>query len=143
MEDEDQPLTDERREELLERIQRGGATIGQSIPESVEILGSEMNLKEFVWETKKQGVVPPDQHDRVREVRANLTKERNKLKDRLKDESLTRAEGEQLAETIIGLDRALAALKSLRDADFGDASRLEVLRAAGLERARAADAIGD
>ena len=119
---DDDPLPEERRDELLERIQRGGATIGQTIPESVEILGSEMNLKEFVWETKKQGVVPPEEHDRVREVRSNLQQERDNLKERLEDDPLTRAEGEQLADTIVGLDRALAALKSLRDPDFGEES---------------------
>lgn len=120
---DDQPLPEERRKELLERIQRGGATIGETIPESVEILGTEMDLKEFVWETKKQGVVPPDEHDRVREVRSNLTQERERLKVRLEEESLTQGEGEQLAETIVGLDRALAALQSLREPDFGTASR--------------------
>ena len=120
---DDQPLPEERREELLERIQRGGATIGQTIPESVEILGTEMNLNEFVWETKKQGVVPPEERERVRKVRSNLKCEREQRKDRLEAESLTRREGEELAEAIIGLDRALAALKSLHEPDYGDASR--------------------
>jgi hypothetical protein len=120
---DEQPLSDERREELLARIQRGGATIGQRIPESVEIAGTEMNLKEFVWETKKQGVVPPEERDRVRSVRSNLKEERERLKERLDEEPLTVAEAEELADTIVGIDRALAALKKLREPDFGREAR--------------------
>lgn len=123
MSTDDQALSEEHREELLDSIQRGGATVGESIPESVEIDGTEMNLREFVWETKKQGTVPPDQRDRVREVRSSLKREREQRKDRLAGEPLTVADAEQLADSIVGLDRAIAALKSLRAADFASESR--------------------
>lgn len=111
-------LDAERREELLERIQRKTATIGERIPETVEIDGNEFELREFVWETKRQGRVPEERRDEVQEVRATLKAERNELKERLESESLTTEEAEELARTIVGIDRAVTALKNLYETDL-------------------------
>jgi predicted Rdx family selenoprotein len=108
----------ERREELLDRIARRGSTIGQRIPEAVTIEGQEIALRSFVWETKKQGVVPPDKRESVQRVRATLNCERDRLKERLRDDPLTTEEAESIADTIVGLDRAITALKSLREPDL-------------------------
>lgn len=116
-----EPLDDERRTELIDRVQRRGSTIGQSIPRTVTIDGTELALKEFVWETKRQGVVPPDQRDRVRSVRSSLTEKRDAMVDRLRSEELTTAEGERLADEIVGIDRAITALKNLREPDIAEA----------------------
>jgi hypothetical protein len=116
-------LTDRRREELLERVTRKTATVGQRIPTAVDIQGTEMNLKEFVWETKRQGTVPPELRDRVREVRQNLTTERNERKERLESAELTESEAETLAESIVGIDRALAALQNLQEPDLAESAR--------------------
>jgi len=116
-------IGERRREELLERVQRKTATVGQRLPESVEIQGTEMNLKEFVWETKRQGSVPPELRDRVREVRGKLTTERTERKERLADAELTESEAEALAESIVGIDRALSALRNLQEPDIEDSAR--------------------
>jgi len=120
---DDEPLTDRRREELLERVQRKSATVGQQLPQSVEIQGTEMNLKEFVWETKRQGTVPPELRDRVREVRAKLTTERKQRKQRLESAELTEKEAEDLAQSIVGIDRAISALQNLHEPDLADSAR--------------------
>ncbi|MFB6161937.1 MAG: DUF5788 family protein [Halococcoides sp.] len=119
----EESLDDERRAELIERVQRRGSTIGQTIPETVEIDGTELALKEFVWETKQQGVVPPDQRDRVRSVRASLTDKRDDLVNRLRTADITADEAERLADEIVGIDRAIAALKNLHEPDIAEADR--------------------
>lgn len=111
-------VSDDRRTELLERISRRGSTIGERIPEAITIDGQEIALRSFVWETKKQGVVPPDKRDSVQRVRSTLKGERDRLKNRLKDEPLSASEAESTADTIVGIDRAIAALKSLREPDL-------------------------
>ncbi|QGN07014.1 hypothetical protein Hrd1104_06705 [Halorhabdus sp. CBA1104] len=116
-------LDDRRREELLERVTRKSATVGQQIPTAVQIQGTEMNLKEFVWETKRQGTVPPELRDRVREVRRKLTAERAARKERLESATLTESEAEALADSIVGIDRALAALQNLHEPDLAERAR--------------------
>lgn len=112
-------IDEDRRAELLDRISRRGATIGEQIPEAVTIDGQTIALQSFVWETKKQGVVPPEKRESVQEVRSKLKGERDRLKSRLQDEALSTTEAEELAEKIVGIDRAIAALKSLREPDLG------------------------
>jgi len=125
MTDDSGPVSEERREELLERISKRGSTIGERIPEQITIDGEEIALRSFVWETKKQGVVPPEQRDSVHRVRATLKRERDRLKNRLKTGSLSSTEAESTADTIVGIDRALAALKSLREPDLQEHSHKE------------------
>ncbi|MFW6017435.1 MAG: DUF5788 family protein [Halapricum sp.] len=111
-------VSEKRRSELLDRISKRGSTIGEKIPEEVTIDGQAIALRSFVWETKKQGVVPPEKRQSVREVRAKLNEERARLKERLRSEDLSPQEAEELADTIVGIDRAISALKNLREPDL-------------------------
>jgi len=111
-------VSEQRRSDLLDRISKRGATIGEQIPEEVTIDDQTIALRSFVWETKKQGVVPPEKRESVQEVRATLNRERDRLKSRLQTEEISPAEAEELADTIVGLDRAISALKSLREPDL-------------------------
>lgn len=120
-----EPLDPEEREELLEEIQRKGATIGERIPESIEVDGETFELREFVWETKNQGMVPPDRRKEVQAVRARLKAERSARKEQLKTADLTAGEGRDLARSIVGIDRALTALKNLYETDLGERSHEE------------------
>ncbi|MUV90195.1 hypothetical protein GJ629_10080 [Halapricum sp. CBA1109] len=113
-------LGEKRREELLDRVSRRTATIGQSIPETVEVGEETIELKSFVWETKRQGVVPPEYRERVQSVRSRLKRERDRRKERLAEADLTVAEGERLAQSIVGIDRAITALKSLKEPDLDE-----------------------
>lgn len=119
----DQTVSDQRRSELLEWISREGATVGHQIPETVAVAGEEFDLKEFVWETKRQGAVPPEYHDEVQAVRTKLKSERERKKERLAEAALTTAEAERLADTIVGLDRAIVALGNLYESDFGEEAK--------------------
>ena len=119
------PIEPGEREELLEEITRKTATVGKQIPETIEIGGRPFELREFVMETKRQGRVPPDRRDEVQSVRARLKTERSRRKERLESEQITAAEGEELARSIVGIDRALNALKNLYETDLDDRSREE------------------
>lgn len=120
-----EPLDDTERRELLARISRRTATIGEQIPKTIEIDGEPFDLREFVWETKHQGMVPPDRRDEVQAVRARLNDARAARKDRLESAELTGEEGFELARSIVGIDRALTALKNLYETDLGDRSHEE------------------
>ena len=78
-------------------------------------------------ETKSQGSIPPDRRESVRTVRSTLERERKRRLDRLENASLSDSEATELADTILGLDRALTALSNLSEPDFeSKSSRAEV-----------------
>ncbi|MDZ7849706.1 MAG: DUF5788 family protein [Halodesulfurarchaeum sp.] len=116
-------LSSDRRVELLDRIRRRTATIGQQIPETVTIDGEPFDLRAFVVETKSQGGIPPDKRESVRAVRKTLRQDRERRRERLASDSLTEAEA--LARTILGLDRALTALGNLAETDLETRSHEE------------------
>ena len=117
------------REILLERIGRESATVGASIPDRIDVQGEEVDLQEFVFEIKRRDTIPDGERERVERAKKNLRREPLQRKQRIEgetDEELAFTEGEQLAEDIVGIDRALAALESLRPTDIeGERERQE------------------
>jgi hypothetical protein len=102
------------RKQLLERVEREGSTLGADIPDRIDVQGEEIDLREFVFEIKRRDTVPAGERERVEEAKKNLRRERLQRKQRIEDEDdLTFEEGEELVESIIGIDRALEALQSL------------------------------
>ena len=101
------------RKQLLERIGRDGATVGAAIPDRIDIQGESVDLREFVFEIKRRETVPPGERERVEQAKKNLRRERLQRKQRIEDGDVSREEGEQLAQAVIGIDRALNALESL------------------------------
>jgi hypothetical protein len=106
------------RKQLLERVNRDGATVGADIPESILVQGEEVNLREFVFEIKRRDTVPAGERDRVERAKKNLRRERLQRLQRIEDGDVSREEGERLVESIVGIDRALNALESLGPADL-------------------------
>lgn len=101
------------RKQLLERIGREGATIGARIPDRIEVQGEEFDLKSFVFEVKKLNQVPAEDRERVDEAKKLLRRERIERKEQIEEGDISFEEGEELANAIIGIDRALNALESL------------------------------
>ena len=119
-------MNEYERELLLERVEREGAIVGADIPEQLTVQGETVDLQEFVFEIKRRETGPPGERDRVEQAKKNLRRERLQRKQRLEDDPLTREEGEELAEAIIGIDRALNALESLGPTDIeAEAERAE------------------
>ncbi|WP_181684836.1 DUF5788 family protein [Halorhabdus salina] len=117
------------RKQLLERVEREGATVGAEIPETIEIDEVSLDLQAFVFETRQQDSIPSTHRERVEDVKTKLRRERVARKERLESAEISRETGEQLVESIIGIDRALHALDDLDSAD--------------LEQERAAAEMGD
>jgi hypothetical protein len=106
------------RKQLLERVNREAATVGAAIPETIEVQGEEVDLQEFVFEIKRRETVPTGERERVERAKRNLRRERLERLQRIEDGEVSYAEGERLAESIVGIDRALNALEALGPADL-------------------------
>ncbi|WP_439025582.1 DUF5788 family protein [Haloarchaeobius sp. DT45] len=101
--------------QLLAKVDREGATIGANIPDRIEVQGTELDLREFVFEIKRRDTIPSGERERVDEAKKNLRRERLQRRQRIEEDwgSLSREEGEELVNAIIGIDRALNALENL------------------------------
>lgn len=106
-------MRDYEREILLERIGKESATVGASIPDEIEVQGETVDLQEFVFEIKRRDTVPSGERERVETAKRNLRRERIRRKERIEDGDVSFEEGEEVAEVIVGIDRALNALESL------------------------------
>ena len=106
------------RKQLLERVEREGATVGADIPETITVCGEEIDLRTFVFEIKRRETVPAGERERVEQAKRNLRRERLQRLELIEDGDISRGEGEELAKSIIGIDRALNALESLGPTDL-------------------------
>ncbi|AZH24923.1 DUF5788 family protein [Haloplanus aerogenes] len=106
------------RKQLLERVNREGATVGADIPERIEVQDEEVDLQQFVFEIKRRDTVPAGERERVERAKKNLRRERLQRLQRIEDNEVSYEEGERLVESIIGIDRALNALEQLGPADL-------------------------
>lgn len=106
------------RKQLLERVNRESATIGADIPEEITVQNEQINLREFVFEIKRRDTVPAGERDRVEQAKRNLRRERLDRLEPIEENEVDYTIGENLAASIIGIDRALDALEQLRPADL-------------------------
>ena len=106
------------RKQLLERVNREGATVGADIPERITVQGEEVDLQQFVFEIKRRDTVPAGERERVDRAKKNLRRERLQRRQRIEDDEVSYEEGERLVESIIGIDRALNALEQLGPANL-------------------------
>ncbi|ELY37988.1 hypothetical protein C497_07759 [Halalkalicoccus jeotgali B3] len=113
------------RKQLLERIGKEGATIGARIPEEITVQGERVELRDFVFEIKRRTTVPEGEKERVEQAKRNLRKERIERLDRIEAGEISMAEGERLAESIIGIDRALEGLQQLGPANLEAEARAQ------------------
>ncbi|WP_136718143.1 DUF5788 family protein [Halorientalis salina] len=106
------------RKQLIERIDKEGATVGADIPEAIDVQGEEIDLREFVFEIKRRDTVPAGERERVERAKKNLRRERLQRRERIEDGEVSFETGEELATAIIGIDRALNALENLGPTDL-------------------------
>lgn len=107
-----------QRKQLLERVGRDGSTVGAQIPEAIEVQGEELDLRTFVFEIKRRETIPPGERERVDRAKRNLRRERVERLALIEDNDVSYERGEELAESIIGIDRALNALDQLEPVDL-------------------------
>lgn len=113
------------RKQLLERIDREAATVGAQIPDEIEIQGETIELRDFVFEIKRRDTVPSGERDRVEQAKKNLRRERRHRRDIIDAGEVSFERGEALAESIIGIDRALESLEQLNPADVEQDARMK------------------
>ncbi|WP_435126762.1 DUF5788 family protein [Halobaculum sp. D14] len=117
-----------QRKQLLERVNKEGATIGADIPERLEVQGEQVDLREFVFEIKRRDTVPAGERERVEQAKRNLRRERLERLEPIEENEVDFETGEELAASIIGIDRALEALEQLEPADIeGEIERQETM----------------
>ena len=112
-----------QRKQLLERVNREAATVGAAIPDTIEIQGESVDLQEFVFEIKRRETIPPGERERVETAKKNLRRERLQRFQRIENDEVDFETGEELAASIIGIDRALNALEGLRRPDLESEAR--------------------
>jgi len=113
-------MDDDEREALLRRINRGSATIGAQVPEAVTVHGEELPLAEFIIETRKVDGVPPEAVETLEAAKRALREERTERVDRLETEPMDTETAESLADEVVGIDRSLNALQTIRHPDYGE-----------------------
>ncbi|MDS0297970.1 DUF5788 family protein [Halogeometricum sp. S1BR25-6] len=113
------------RKQLLERVNREGATVGVDIPDAIDVQGEEVELRDFVFEIKRRDTIPDGERERVEAAKKNLRRERLERLQRIEDNEVSYEEGERLVESIVGIDRALNALEQLRPADLEQEAQLQ------------------
>jgi len=121
-----------QRKGLLERVNREGSTIGVDIPEEIEVRGEPVELHSFVFEIESRDSIPPGERDRVERAKRNLRRERLDRLQRIEEGAISYERGEELAASIIGIDRALEALEGLSAPD----PETEAQRQAAADRKR-------
>ncbi|UIP00239.1 DUF5788 family protein [Halobaculum sp. CBA1158] len=117
-----------QRKQLLERVNKESATIGADIPDRIEVQGEEIDLRTFVFEIKRRETIPEGERERVERAKRNLRRERLERLEEIEENRVDFETGEELAASIIGIDRALEALDTLRPADVNtEAERQEAM----------------
>ncbi|SFL02533.1 hypothetical protein SAMN04487950_2020 [Halogranum rubrum] len=122
---EPSPVKEFQRKQLLERVNREGATIGSTIPDEIAVQGETLDLQEFVFEIKRRDTVPAGERERVDQAKRNLRRERIERLELIEENEVSYEEGEELVESIIGIDRALNALEQLQPVDLEQESKVQ------------------
>ena len=113
-------MDDAERADLLRRVNRQAATVGATIPETITIHGEELDLSAFLIETRKVDGISPERGDTLSAAKRAFRDERANRVDRLESAPLDREAAERIADEIVGIDRALNALETIRHSDFGE-----------------------
>jgi len=106
-------MNERERKRLLDKARRKSGTIGTELPETVTVQGTEVELREFVFECKRLDTVSEDERERLEETKRRLKRERLARKQRIAEADISVEAGEELVESIRGLDRAITALEGV------------------------------
>lgn len=116
-------MDEAKREELLDRVTSDTATVGAEIPDTIQVHGRELDLGEFLVETRKVDRISSEAEETLEAAKQTLREERRRRMERLESDPLDVGAAERLADEIIGIDRALNALESIRHPEYGETAR--------------------
>lgn len=98
---------------LLERVEREGATIGATIPSSLEVDGESVAVRATVLDLVGAEALSAADRERAGALARHLRRARRERHDRLRAGECDRETGEDLVAEIAGIDRAMNALAQL------------------------------
>ncbi len=124
-------MNERERRELLGKLQRPGRTVGVDLPDEVTVDGTTVDLTELLFEVERLDGIPPAERERVEAAKSALRRERLARKRRIEDDDISYEVGQDLVESVRGIDRAINALEELDTPDIE-----EQLRQKELEDAR-------
>lgn len=116
-------MDDPERQEYIRSVEMDSSTVGVELPDTIEVGGDELELDEFLVETRKVDEIPPEAAATIEEAKRVLRAERRRRFERLENDAINHETADRLVGKINGFDRALDALENLRRPSFGDASR--------------------
>ncbi|MFB6162676.1 MAG: DUF5788 family protein [Halococcoides sp.] len=97
-------MRDQERRALLDRIDRESASVGATVPESIESDGESVPLAALVREADALDA------ERRTDLRTAVRRTRSRLREAIAEDRVDRETARAYAERIAGLDRALAHL---------------------------------
>ena len=118
-----EPIDDGTRRRLLSEVNKPSGTVGQSMPDELDVQGATVDLTEFVMECSRLDTVPESERERIEEVTNGLRRERLTRKRRLENEPIDEETSEELVEEIHGIERAINALEGLDRPDVEEQLR--------------------
>ncbi|WP_313695840.1 DUF5788 family protein [Halorarum halobium] len=133
MSDESLPdgtLTERERDELLEKVYRGTSTLGERMPERIEIDGETVPLREWYVSMADRDDVAEDEAARIEEILSYLRRRRMALIKRIRTGTIEYEAGVTIVEEVHALDRAINAIESLSEPTYEEAVRRERIASA-------------
>ena len=121
-------MNDRERQRLLDRVHQPSGTVGRSIPETLELDGESIPVRECYFDVADEDT--EEAQRRVEEVLWYLRRKRRKLLQRIREDEMSYETGEEVAGTVQELDRAINAFESVEDPDFGEQLRQERIESA-------------
>lgn len=116
-------MDEEDRRKYIRRVSSQSSTVGARIPDSITVAGDELDLNEFLIETRKVDRIPPEAEAKITEAKRVLKAERRSRFEQLENDPIDEERAEQLVREINGLDRALNALNRIRRPTYAQESR--------------------
>lgn len=121
-------MNDRERQRLLDATRRQTGTIGEQLPDTVTVQGTEVDVTEFVFECQRLEAIPESERERIEEMKRQIKRERLARKQRIAEDDITYEEGERLVDTISGLDRAINALEGLDEPSLSEELRRKQIK---------------
>jgi hypothetical protein len=121
-------MAEYERKRLLDKTRRNSGTIGADLPETVTVQGTEVDLREFVFECKRLETIPEEERERLEEMKRRLKRERLARKQRIAEDDVSRETAEGLVEDIRGIDRAITALEGIDSPSYSETLRRKELQ---------------
>jgi len=120
-------LTNEERAKMLSRIHSLVYWVGMLIPEHEMLGGSELDLREIVYDLTTKEKLTPEDTTRVNRLITLLRKREHELERKLEHDRLTIDTAKGMLEEVCGLLRAIDDLKSVESAEKAEFRKKELM----------------